>query len=123
MALTLTGISAGSFVLGMIPMVIVIVLLGMFFFLRGRVPMDAGETPSENKLRDTKNLIKGIWAIFLAIGLVIFCGIDVIYATMISLVLYYFVNRFSFTEIRPYFILSFFSVIHHSQSSTINILG
>lgn len=111
MALTLTGISAGSFVLGMIPMVIVIVLLGMFFFLRGRVPMDAGETPSENKLRDTKNLIKGIWAIFLAIGLVIFCGIDVIYATMISLVLYYFVNRFSFTEIRPYFRSAFESRI------------
>lgn len=111
MALTLTGISAGSFVLGMIPMVIVIVLLGMFFFLRGRVPMDAGETPSENKLQDTKNLIKGIWAIFLAIGLVIFCGIDVIYATMISLVLYYFVNSFSFTEIRPYFRSAFESRI------------
>ena len=111
MALTLTGISAGKFVVGMIPMVLVIVLLGMFFFLRGRVPVDAGETPSENKWLDTKNLIKGIWAIFLAIGLVIFCGIDVIYATGISLILYYFVNKFTFTEIKPFFKSAFESRI------------
>jgi len=111
MALTLTGISAGSFVLGMIPMVIVIVLLGMLFFLRGRVPMDAGETPSKNKWKDFKNLIIGVWAIFLAIGLVIFCGIDVIYATAVSLALYYFANKFTFEEIKPFFISAFESRI------------
>ncbi len=111
MALTLTGISAGRFVVGMLPMVLVIVVLGMLFFLRGRVPVDAGETPSENKWLDFVNLIKGIWAIFLAIGLVIFCGLDVVYATAISLVLYYFANKFSFTEIKPFFISAFESRI------------
>ena len=103
MALTLTGISAGDFVIGMIPMVIVIVVLGMLFFLKGKVPMDAGETPSENKWIDFKNLIIGVWAIFLAIGLVIFFGIDVVYATLISLVLYFIFHKFNFSEIKPFF--------------------
>ena len=111
MALTLTGISAGSFVIGMIPMVIVIVLLGMFFFLRGRVPVDAGETPSDNKWKDFKNLIIGVWGIFLAIGLVIFAGMDVVYATSISLVLYYIAHKFTFAEIKPFFRSAFESRI------------
>ena len=66
----------------------------MFFFLRGRVPMDAGETPSENKWLDFKNLVRGVWAIFLTIALVIFFGIDVVYATLLSIVLYFISNKF-----------------------------
>ena len=111
MALTLTGISAGDFVIGMIPMVIAIVGLGMFFFLRGRVPMDAGETPSENKWTDFKNLVIGVWAIFLTIGLVIFFRVDVVYATLVSIILYFIFNKFTFSEVKPFFISAFESRI------------
>ena len=111
MALTLTGISAGSFVVGMIPMVIIIVLLGMFFFLRGKVPMDTGEEPSTDRKADWKQLFVGIWAIFLDIALIIFAGLDVVVATGIVLVLYIVFNKFTFAEIKPFFLSAFESKI------------
>lgn len=111
MALTLTGISAGSFVLGMLPMVAVIILLGMFFFLRGKVPVATGEEPSTDKKADLKQLVVGVWAIFLDIFLIIAFNLDVVIATAIVLVLYYIINKFTFREIKPYFVSAFESKI------------
>ncbi len=111
MALTLTGISAGSFVVGMIPMVAVIIILGMLFFLKGKVPMETGEEPSVDKKQDFKQLVEGVWAIFLDIGLIIFAGLDVVAATAIVLVLYFIINKFTFNEIKPYFVSAFESKI------------
>ena len=51
-ALALTGIQAGHFVLGMTPLMIIMILLGCFFLYRGRVPAKAEGAPSDHKLQD-----------------------------------------------------------------------
>lgn len=107
LALVLTGISAADFVFGMLPMVAVLIILGMLFFLKGKVPIETGLEPSENKANDLKDVIFGIWATFLDIILIVGCGLGVVTATAIVLVLYFFVNKFTLTEIMPYFLSAF----------------
>ncbi|MEG2191934.1 MAG: DUF401 family protein, partial [Oscillospiraceae bacterium] len=111
MALTLTGISAGDFVVGMIPMVAVLIVLGCLFFLRGKVPMKTNEPKSTNKVQDVKDLIKGVWAIFAVITLVIAFNMEVYVATGIVLVAYFLIHKFKFSEITPFFISAFESKI------------
>lgn len=111
MALTLTGISASEFVVGMLPMVAVLIVLGCFFFLRGKVPMATGEQPSTNKMQDLKDLFKGVWAIFAVISLVIAFNMEVYIATGIVLVAYFLINRFSIKEVQPFFVSAFESKI------------
>ena len=53
-ALALTGFAAGEFVLGMLPMMIILVLIGCFFLYRGRVPVKAEGPKSSNKANDFK---------------------------------------------------------------------
>ena len=111
MALTLTGISAANFVLGMIPMVAILIVLGILFFLKGKVPTETGEEPSKNRWHDFLQLCDGVWAIFLIIGLILAFNFTTINATAIVLVLYFFVNRFKLSEIKPFFLSAFESKI------------
>lgn len=111
MALTLTGISAADFVLGMIPMVAILIVLGILFFLKGKVPTETGEEPSQNRWHDFLQLCDGVWAIFLIIGLILAFNFTTINATAIVLVLYFFINRFTLSEIKPFFLSAFESKI------------
>lgn len=111
LALALTGISAAGFVVGMLPMVATLIILGMLFFLRGKVPTDTGLEPSENKANDIKDIVYGVWAIFLDIILIVGFGMDVVVATAVVLVLYFFVNKFTPAEVMPYFLSAFESKI------------
>ena len=110
-ALSLTGISAGEFVVGMLPMVAVLIILGCLFFLRGKVPMKTDEPASTDKMKDFWGLVKGAWAIFAVIGLVIAFNMEVYIATAIILVVYYIINKFKFSEVKPFFVSAFESKI------------
>ena len=111
LALALTGISAAGFVIGMLPMVATLIILGMIFFLKGKVPTETGLEPSENKSNDIKDIVYGVWAIFLDIILIVGFGLDVVVATAIVLVLYFLVNKFTPAEVMPYFLSAFESKI------------
>lgn len=106
-ALTLAGIAAGDFVVAMLPIVAVIIASGCFWFLRGKVPMSTGEQPSKNKGADLLEILKGLWPIITVILIVIFLGWEVYQAAALILVCYFFVHKFNFEEIKPYFRSSF----------------
>lgn len=123
LACTLSGVAIGPFLLSMIVPVVLLVVLGYVFYLR-KVPKDTGFPPSENKAAEWANLFKSLWTLLLAIALVIlvpyipfgklgflpqsvvsFLGsFPVWLAVIISIVLYFFIGKFSFKDIRPYFI-------------------
>ena len=106
-ALTLAGVAAGDFVVAMLPTVAVIIASGCFWFLRGKVPMSTGEQPSKHKLSDLMEILKGLWPIIAVILIVIFLSWEVHQASALILVCYFFVHKFSFEEIKPYFRSSF----------------
>ncbi|MBR2727469.1 MAG: DUF401 family protein [Solobacterium sp.] len=105
-ALALTGFAAGEFVLGMLPMMIILVLIGCFFLYRGRVPVKAEGPKSSNKANDFKEFVLGIWPILAAIVLIVGFGMNVALTILLVTIAYVFTGRFKLEEIKPFFISS-----------------
>lgn len=103
LACQLTGIQMGSFVLGMIPMVAVLMLLGYFFYLR-KVPKETGEPASENKAQDVKNLLVSLWPIIFVIVAIVGFNVSVYVATLLAIIGYFFTGKFKVQDILPYFL-------------------
>lgn len=100
--LTNGAVTATSFLLAMIPMVIALFAIGHFVYLR-RVPKDTGMIPDRTKGYYWKLLGKSIWQFVLAITLILAFQLPVWLAVIICIALNIFVNRFSFKELRPFF--------------------
>ena len=105
-ALALTGVSAGGFVLGMLPLMIILVLIGCFYLYRGKVPVRAEGDPSTDKGRDFKDFVGGIWPILVAIIMIVGFNMNVALTVMIVIVAYFFFGKFTFDEVKPYFVSS-----------------
>ncbi len=106
-ALTLTGMHAGGFVAGMLPMVIVLELIGCFFLYRGKVPMKAEGEESTSKIQDLKDFLLGIWPLIVAIILIVNFGMNVLLALVLVTIGYYFQGKFTFRGIKPLFKTAF----------------
>lgn len=103
LALSLTGYTASQFVIGMLPMIAFLIFFGCFFLLRGKVPTSTGEEPSKNKKEDFKHILTSLWPIILVIVLSVAFSIEVLYATIGVIILYFILHKFKFKEIVPYF--------------------
>lgn len=104
--LQLTGVPLSSFLLGMLPMVLVLLALGYLFYLR-KLPPETGVPHSEDKRQDAANLARSIWSIVLCIGLVVALEIPVYLAVLAVVLLNIFVNRFSAGEVGEVVISAF----------------
>lgn len=102
LAISLAGITAGEFVVGMLPVVACIIAAGCFFFLRGKVPTTAG-TASANKKRDMGEIFLGLWPILTVILMVVVLKMQIYTSAALILVLYALINKFSPRELLPYF--------------------
>lgn len=71
LAISLAQITAGEFVLGMLPIVACIIASGCFWFLRNKVPMSTGEEVSGNKVKDAGDILIGLWPILTIIMMVV----------------------------------------------------
>ena len=67
-------VSAGTFILAMLPMVAALFAVGWIFYLR-RVPKDTGMVPDQPKGYYWKLLVQSIWAIALTIALILIFNI------------------------------------------------
>lgn len=101
-AITLSGVSTSSFVIAMIPMVSVLFLLGYIFYLR-KIPKETGILESSNKKSEAIKLIKSLWTIALTVILLLLLNLPVYIATPITIIINYFVDKFSFREVAPMF--------------------
>ena len=107
LALTMTKIPAGDFVLAMLPVVLFIVASGCFWLLRGKVPMETGEEASGDKMHHLKEIFIGLWPIIVIILLAVVLKMEIYIAAGIILVVYFFVHKFTFAEIKDYFVSAF----------------
>ena len=103
MAISLAEITAGEFVVGMLPIVVCIIASGCFWFLRGKVPMATGAAASENKTKDAIEIFIGLWPILAIILMVVVFKMQIYVAAAIILAIYALVNKFSVSELLPYF--------------------
>lgn len=102
LAIGLAGITAGEFVVGMLPVVACIIASGCFFFLRGKVPMATGEAASRHKASDAKDILVGLWPILTIILMVVLAKMAIYAAAAIVLVLYFFIHRFTLGEVKAH---------------------
>ena len=110
LALAITGYSASQFVIGMIPMVIVLIVLGILFFLKGKVPNKTGEANTTDKKEDIKKVAE-LWPILATIVLIVAFNIDTLYASIRVIVVYFFVGKFKASDVAPFFVSAFESKI------------
>ena len=103
LALSLAGISTGSFLVGMIIPVIVLFALGYLMYIRPKVPKDTGLPKDNHPGKHWLELFQSLWAIALIIILILAFDLPVYLAVAISVVLYFFVNRIQFRSVIPYF--------------------
>ncbi|MBS6954682.1 MAG: DUF401 family protein [Enterocloster asparagiformis] len=109
-ALALSGVGAGQFVLAMLPLVAALFLIGYVFHLR-RLPKRTGQRPEGRKIDFVRGLFRSLWSIILIVFLIIAFDIPVYIATPLVTVLNVFVDRLEWWEIRPMFITAFEPVI------------
>lgn len=106
LALNLTGIDMTVFVLGMLPMVVILFLLGYFFYVR-KIPKKIGLEKSTNKSRDVKNLVISLWSIALTISIILVLKVPVHWAVLPVILLSIWINKFKLKEITPMFLSAF----------------
>lgn len=104
--LTQGKVSMGSFLLGMLPAVVVLYFIGYFFYLR-KVPRETGVVSDRKKSYYVKQLLKSLWSIALAILLIIAFHVPVHWAVLISIALCLFTYRFSPAEAGRFFVTAF----------------
>lgn len=105
-ALGLTGIAASSFILSMLPVVALLIALGYLFYLR-KLPKGIDGDCTVTKGDALKKLGKNLWTIFAAIVIIIAFNIPVYMVTPGVIVAAFFIHRFKFKEIKPFFISAF----------------
>ena len=94
-------VSAGAFILAMLPMVAALFAVGWLFYLR-RVPKDTGMVPDQPKRYYWMLLAQSIWAIALTIFLILAFNLPVWGAVWICILINVFVNHFNGRELVPF---------------------
>lgn len=106
LALNLAHVDITAFVIGMLPMVVVLFSLGYFFYIK-KIPKDTGLLKSNDKPQDIKNLIISLWPIVVTIAIILIFEIPVHLAVIPVIILSIILNKFSYKEIKPIFISAF----------------
>ena len=92
------AVTAGTFVLAMLPVVAFLFLAGYIIYLR-RVPKDTGMKPDQTKGTYARLLVRSIWPIALAILLILIFNLSVYGAVLVCVFLNAFAGHFSPKEL------------------------
>lgn len=105
-ALGLSGVETGSFILAMLPAVFILVFLGYFLYLR-KIPKEITREGGVTKPEAFGLLIRSLWSILAAIVLIIVFHMEVYIATPIVILGAFLTYHFNLKEIRPFFLSAF----------------
>lgn len=98
LALSLTKVDMTAFVLGMMPLVVLLLFLGYIFYVR-KLPQKTGVPESKDKGRDVKNLTISLWPIAFSIAIILILKIPVYIATLPIILISILINKFTFIEL------------------------
>jgi len=100
LALDLSGVDMRWFVVGMLPMVVLLFILGYLFYIK-KIPKSSPLAEKPNIKEEVINLIKSLWPIGAAIGIILTFRIPVHYAVIPVIILSIFINKFHIDELIP----------------------
>lgn len=100
LALDLSGVDMTKFVVGMLPMVVVLFVLGYIFYVK-KIPKSTGISQSKNKKEDILNLVISLWPIAVTIMIILTMKIPVYMAVVPVIIVSAILNRFSVDELIP----------------------
>lgn len=102
LALSLSNVNMTAFVLGMLPMIAVLFILGYIWYVR-KIPKETGLEKSKDKHKDGWNLIISLWPITIIIAIILTFKVQVYLAVVPIIFLSCILNKFSIKEIMPIF--------------------
>lgn len=97
-ALQLSGVSAATYLVGMAPMAITMIVLVLIFYLK-KVPHYTNIYKTKTPKKELFLMLQSSWCIILIILLILIFGLQVQIATFISLIVFIIINRFSTNEL------------------------
>jgi len=100
LALDLSGVDMTKFVVGMLPMVAILFILGYVFYVR-KIPKSTGISQSRDKKDDIINLIISLWPIAVTITIILTLKIPVYMAVIPVIIVSAILNKFSIDELIP----------------------
>lgn len=100
LALDLSGVDMTKFVVGMLPMVVILFILGYVFYVR-KIPKSNGISQSKDKKDDIINLIISLWPIAVTITIILTLKIPVYMAVIPVIIVSAILNKFSVDELIP----------------------
>lgn len=95
---SLCGVPVMSFVLGMLPLVVVMYILGYIFYVR-KVNRETGEEPSGNKWKSALSLAKHLWTLIAIIALIMGFNVPVVAAIAVITIIAYPIYRFRLSDL------------------------
>lgn len=98
LALDLSGVDMTKFVVGMLPMVAILFILGYVFYVR-KIPKSNGISQSKDKKDDIINLIISLWPIAVTITIILTLKIPVYMAVIPVIIVSAILNKFSVDEL------------------------
>ena len=104
--LSLSGVETAKFMVGMIPPVLFLGMLGYFVYLR-RVPTTVDTPKSSNRLSDLLHLLSHLWSLILILVLILAFHFEVVTAVLISIVLSIFVYHVTAQELKKFVFSAF----------------
>ena len=100
LALDLSGVDMTKFVVGMLPMVAILFILGYVFYVR-KIPKSNGISQSKDKKDNIINLIISLWPIAVTITIILTLKIPVYMAVIPVIIVSAILNKFSVDELIP----------------------
>lgn len=106
LAVNLSGIKMTSFILGMLPMILILFILGYVFYVR-KIPKVEKRLEGVDRGYEWKRLIEALWTIILTIVIILVLGVPVHLSVIPVIILSYIINRFKYREIKSMFYTAF----------------
>jgi hypothetical protein len=106
LAINLSGVEITPFILGMLPLILVLFYLGYIFYVK-KIPKTNQPLENINRTEEIKKLVKSLWSILLTIAIILLFGAPVHVSAILVIILSIFINKFSFEEIKPMFKTAF----------------
>jgi integral membrane protein (TIGR00529 family) len=98
----LAGVELPMFLLGMLPVLVFIILMGFVVYLR-KIPKETGTPPSGNRLKSTLRLFGNVWTLLIVVVIVILFKLPVYQIVTGVVIVNLFVDRFKWAELKPLF--------------------
>ena len=102
LALTITGVSAGAFVAGMVPLVIILLILGNVFYLRKFDKKYKGVRKEYSEAEEWKQLWHCFWPLVISVLVVIIFNLSVIMVLPVVILVAIIIYRLTGKEIIEY---------------------